>query len=65
MMPRRPYPRWQRRHEAILRLMVDKPHLMLALTAYRFHEHVRGRVIHVVERQGAPLLHIVEVRPQP
>ena len=28
MMPRRPYPRWQRRHEAILRLMVDKPHLM-------------------------------------
>ena len=28
MLPRRPYPRWQRRHEAILRLMVDKPHLM-------------------------------------
>ena len=26
-LPRRPYPRWQRRHEAILRLMVDKPHL--------------------------------------
>ena len=25
---RRPYPRWQRRHEAILRLIVDKPHLM-------------------------------------
>ncbi len=28
MLPRRPYPRWQRRHEAILRLMVEKPHLM-------------------------------------
>ena len=28
MMPRRPYPRWQRRHEAILRLMMEKPHLM-------------------------------------
>ena len=27
-MPRRPYPRWQRRHEAILRLIVEKPHLM-------------------------------------
>ncbi len=27
-MPSRPYPHWQRRHEAILRLMVDKPHLM-------------------------------------
>ena len=30
MLPRHPYPRWQRRHEAILRLMVEKPHLMLA-----------------------------------
>jgi hypothetical protein len=28
MPRRRPYPRWQRRHEAILRLMVEKPHLM-------------------------------------
>ena len=28
MLPRRPYPRWQRRHEAVLRLMVEKPHLM-------------------------------------
>jgi hypothetical protein len=28
VMPRRPYPRWQRRHEAILRLMMEKPHLM-------------------------------------
>jgi len=27
MMPRRAYPRWRRRHEAILRLMVDKPQL--------------------------------------
>jgi hypothetical protein len=41
----------------------QKPHLVFAPTAYRFHEHVRGRIVHVVERQGAPLLHIVEVRP--
>jgi hypothetical protein len=27
MPRRRPYPRWQRRHEAILRLIVEKPHL--------------------------------------
>jgi hypothetical protein len=25
MMPRRPYPRWQRRHEAILRLILEDP----------------------------------------
>ena len=29
-LPRRPYPRWQRRHEAILRLLVEKPHLKRA-----------------------------------
>jgi hypothetical protein len=40
----------------------QKPHLIFAPTSYRFHEGVRGRVVHVVERQGAPLLHIVEVR---
>jgi hypothetical protein len=28
MMPRRFYPRWQSRHEAVLRLMMEKPHLM-------------------------------------
>jgi len=27
MMAPRTYPRWQRRHEAILRLIVEKPHL--------------------------------------
>ena len=27
-LPRRPYPRWQRRHDAILRLIMEKPHLM-------------------------------------
>ncbi len=39
------------------------PHIVFAPTAYRYHEKVRGRVIHVVERQGAPLLHIIEVSP--
>lgn len=32
-MTRRPYPRWQRRHEAILRLIVDEPRLTLAKIA--------------------------------
>ena len=41
----------------------QKPHLVFAPTSYRHHQRVRGRVVHVVERQGAPLLHIIEVRP--
>lgn len=41
----------------------QKPHIVFAPTAYRYHEKVRGRIVHVVARQGAPLLHIIEVRP--
>ncbi len=33
MMTRRPYPRWQRRHEAVLRLIVEHPRLTLAKIA--------------------------------
>ncbi len=32
-MPRRPYPRWQRRHEAVLRLIVEHPRLTHAKIA--------------------------------
>jgi hypothetical protein len=38
------------------------PHLILAPTSYRFHEGIKGEVVHVVERQGAPLLYVFEVR---
>lgn len=38
------------------------PHLILAPTSYRIHESIKGRVVHVVERQGAPLLYVFEVR---
>jgi hypothetical protein len=41
----------------------ERPNLVLASTAYRLHERVRGRVVHVVERLGAPLLYVYEVRP--
>ncbi len=32
-MPGRPYPRWQHRHEAVLRLIVEEPRLTLAKIA--------------------------------
>jgi hypothetical protein len=40
----------------------DDPHVVLATTALRDQEQTAGRVVHVVERQGAPLLYIFEVR---
>jgi hypothetical protein len=42
--------------------MGDDPHVVLATTALRDQEQTPGRVVHVVERQGAPLLYIFEVR---
>jgi hypothetical protein len=38
------------------------PHVILASTRRRFHSRYRGRVLHVVEREGAELLHVIEVR---
>jgi hypothetical protein len=43
--------------------MGQDPHLILAPTSYRFYERTRGDVVHVVERQGAPLLYVLERRP--
>jgi len=40
----------------------ESPHLVFATTANRDHLKTPGRVVHVVERQGAPLLYIFEVR---
>jgi hypothetical protein len=41
----------------------EGPRLVLASTAYRHHERTRGRVVHVVERMGAPLLYIYDLSP--
>jgi hypothetical protein len=44
-------------------MVVQDPDVVLAPTAYRQHEEVKGTLLHVVARQGAPLLYIFEVRP--
>jgi hypothetical protein len=41
----------------------DDPHVVLATTSSGDHERTPGRVVHVVRRQGVPLLHVVEARP--
>jgi hypothetical protein len=40
----------------------DDPHLVLATTASGDHQRTPGKVVHVVERLGAPLLFVFEVR---
>ncbi len=40
----------------------EGPRLVLTSTAYRHHEEAGGKVVHVVERQGAPLLYVYDVR---
>ncbi len=43
--------------------LAQDPHLVFASSSYREQERVAGRVVHVVERQGAPLLYVFETRP--
>jgi hypothetical protein len=43
----------------------EGPRVVLASTAYRHHEQTRGRVVHVVERMGAPLLYVYDVTLPP
>ena len=43
--------------------LAQDPHLVFASSSYREQERVKGRLVHVVERQGAPLLYIFETRP--
>jgi len=42
-----------------------RPHIVLATTRFGDHDRTRGRVVHRVERQGAPLLWIIEQEPPP
>jgi hypothetical protein len=41
----------------------EGPRVVLASTAYRHHELIRGRVVHVVRRMGAPLLYVYDMSP--
>jgi hypothetical protein len=50
------------RHEFEVVRAEDDPHLILATTALRDQEQTPGKVVHVVERQGAALLYVFEVR---
>ena len=43
-------------------LLNQKAHVILAPTSYRHHERIAGKVVHIVERQGAPLLYVIERR---
>jgi hypothetical protein len=40
----------------------DDPHLVLATTSSGDDKRTPGRVVHVVERQGVPLLYVFEVK---
>lgn len=40
----------------------DDPHLVLATTATGDHERTPGRAVHVIRRQGVPLLYVFELR---
>lgn len=40
----------------------DDPHIFLATTRSRCHERRGGRILHVVERQGVPLLYVLELQ---
>jgi hypothetical protein len=40
----------------------NDPHVVLSITRKRMHEQFKGRVLHVVERQGASLLYVIETR---
>jgi hypothetical protein len=39
------------------------PHLFFATTTFGDHQRAPGRVVHVVRRQGVPLLYVLEQRP--
>jgi len=43
--------------------LAQDPHLVLASGSYREQDQVAGRVVHVVRRQGAPLLYVFETKP--
>jgi 4-amino-4-deoxy-L-arabinose transferase-like glycosyltransferase len=42
-------------------MISDSPDLFLATTRWNCHKKLSGRVLHIIERKGAPLLYIIEV----
>jgi hypothetical protein len=44
-------------------MISEEPDVVLATTRWNCHNRMEGRVIHIVERQGAPLLYIKELHP--
>jgi hypothetical protein len=41
----------------------DDPNFALATTRFGDHRHTPGRLVHTVDRQGATLLYVFEVKP--
>ncbi|HEY8150390.1 MAG TPA: hypothetical protein VIK51_15895 [Vicinamibacteria bacterium] len=41
----------------------DDPNFAMATTRFGDHRHTPGRLVHTVDRQGATLLHVFEVKP--
>jgi hypothetical protein len=41
----------------------DDPHFVMATTRFGDHRHTPGRLVHTVDRQGATLLYVFEVKP--
>ena len=41
----------------------DDPHFVMATTRFGDHRRTPGRLVHTVERQGATLLYVFEVKP--
>lgn len=41
----------------------DHPDVMLSITRYNVHLRHPGKVLHVVERVGTPLLYVIEINP--
>lgn len=42
-------------------MISDHPDLFLATTRWNCHKNLGGRILHVIQRKGAPLLYIIEV----
>jgi hypothetical protein len=53
----------ERRRRFVPVTVHDEPHVVLATTALGDDERTPGRPIHVVAREGTPLLYVFEVRP--
>jgi Dolichyl-phosphate-mannose-protein mannosyltransferase len=49
------------RHRFVTVRPAEHPHLLLATTRWECHKQIRGTLLHVVERQGTPLLYVIEV----